>query len=252
MSDIPEHLEEVSTKERIALVDNDRVRRLGQISIALILIGAMISYLFWYTLFEGDEAFKLAMANDMKVLLIMGVGAALAIFGLGRTVGRTRNNNDSTTVTQPPPVPVIPDEFNEKDEELRDLLENQDEDRPTEVPPGKKDGKSPVSTLINNLFYVLADRPSWNSPIKTIGGAKINHIAIQESRRSKKKRTIHVYHIEGTNAIVYNRSRNGVYFMRIAIRPENVIQFYDVFVREPLTPEEKEWLERNDYVITTN
>ena len=85
----PEHLEEVSTKERIALVDNDKVRRIAQISIAIILIGAMIGYLFWYTIFEGDEGFRLAMANDMKVLLIMGVGAALAIFGLGRTVGRT-------------------------------------------------------------------------------------------------------------------------------------------------------------------
>ena len=252
MSDIPEHLEEVSTKERIELVKNDNVRRWGQIVISFILIGFSLAYLSYYTIYEADAEFKTFMANAMLTLAIAGIGAAYAIFGLGRTVGRTRNNNDSTTVTQPPPVPVIPDEFNEKDEELRDLLENQDEDRPTEVPPGKKDGKSPVSTLINNLFYVLADRPSWNSPIKTIGGAKINHIAIQESRRSKKKRTIHVYHIEGTSAIVYNRSRNGVYFMRIAIRPENVIQFYDVFVREPVTPEEKEWLERNDYALTSN
>ena len=174
-------------------------------------------------------------------------GGTDSVFGLGRTVGRGSSNGSPSPTTQPP-APVIPDSFEDKDDELRDLLENQIDDRPTEVPPGKKDGASPVSTLIDNLFYVLADRPSWNSPIKTLGGAKINHIATQESRR--RKRTIHVYHIEGTNAIVYNRSRNGVYFMRIAIRPENVIAFYDVFVREPLTAEEKTWLERNDYVLT--
>lgn len=88
MSGNPDHLEESSTKERIDLVQGDSVRRWGQLIIAFILIGAMIVYLFWYTMYKADESFQLAIANDMRVLVIMGVGAALAIFGLGRTVGR--------------------------------------------------------------------------------------------------------------------------------------------------------------------
>lgn len=81
-------LEESSTQERIDLVNNDSVRRWGQIIIAFILIGSAISYLGWYTITQADSTFQLALAEDMRVLVIMGVGAALAIFGLGRTVGR--------------------------------------------------------------------------------------------------------------------------------------------------------------------
>lgn len=88
MSVKPDHLEKVSTKERIDLVQGDSVRRWGQIIIAFVLIGGMMGYLAWYTITQSDDVFKLEMASDMKVLLIMGVGAALAIFGLGRTVGR--------------------------------------------------------------------------------------------------------------------------------------------------------------------
>lgn len=83
-----EHLEEVTTKQRINLVKNDNVRKYGQIIIAFILIGGMVAYLGWYTLTQASDIFKEDMANEMKVLLIMGVGASLAIFGLGRTVGR--------------------------------------------------------------------------------------------------------------------------------------------------------------------
>jgi len=82
------HLREISSKDRIKLVQNDNVRRWGQIIISFILIGSMISYISWYTLTQSDPSFKLSLANDMRVLVIMGVGAALAIFGLGRTVGK--------------------------------------------------------------------------------------------------------------------------------------------------------------------
>lgn len=86
-----EHLEEISSKERIQLVRNDSIRRWGQIIISFILIGAMIGYLGYYTVVIADAEFQKAMAQDMRVLLIMGVGAALAIFGLGRTVGRSKS-----------------------------------------------------------------------------------------------------------------------------------------------------------------
>ena len=81
-------LKELSSQERIDLVQGDSVSRWGQIIIAFVLIGTAISYLTFYTVFVADEAFKLSLAQDMRVLVIMGVGAALAIFGLGRTVGR--------------------------------------------------------------------------------------------------------------------------------------------------------------------
>jgi len=83
-----DHLEEVSSKERLDLVQGDAVRRWGQLIIAFILIGAAIGYLGYYTVVLADDEFRLAVAQDMRVLVIMGVGAALAIFGLGRTVGR--------------------------------------------------------------------------------------------------------------------------------------------------------------------
>ena len=88
MSANSDHLEEVSTKERINIVQDEPVRRYGQIIIAFILIGSMIGYLGWYTITQSDDAFKLGLAQDMRVLVIMGIGAALAMFGLGRTVAR--------------------------------------------------------------------------------------------------------------------------------------------------------------------
>jgi hypothetical protein len=87
-STVPDHLEEVSTEERIKLVEGDNTRRRGQLGIAFVLITFMLGYLTYYTVFLADEAFRAALAADMRVLVIMGIGAALAIFGLGRTVGR--------------------------------------------------------------------------------------------------------------------------------------------------------------------
>jgi len=88
LSEKSDHLEEISTKERIELVNGDSVRRWGQIIIAFTLIGSAIGYLGYYTIVLAEKDFQLALAEDMRVLVIMGVGAALAIFGLGRTVGR--------------------------------------------------------------------------------------------------------------------------------------------------------------------
>lgn len=83
-----EHLEDASTKERIKLVQNDSVRRWGQIIISFILIGSVLGFLAWYVMYKADEEFLKGLAGDSRVLLIMGAGAALAIFGLGRTVGK--------------------------------------------------------------------------------------------------------------------------------------------------------------------
>lgn len=66
----------------------DGARRWGQFALAVILIGSCISYIGYYALYLATPEFQLELASEMKVLVIMGVGAALAYFGLGRTVGK--------------------------------------------------------------------------------------------------------------------------------------------------------------------
>ena len=94
-----------------------------------------------------------------------------------------------------------------------------------------------------------ADRNSYDSAIKTIGGKKVIPVAVQQSRRSKKKRTNWIYHIEGTNIIVFNRSTEGIYFMRMALRTANINRYYNVFVNAPLTDDEIAWVEMYDYTL---
>lgn len=84
----PEHLEEVSTQERIDLVNADSIRRWGQIIMSFVFVGAMLAFLGWYAFVKADDEFLNMMAIGMYTLFAMAVGAALAIFGLGRTVGR--------------------------------------------------------------------------------------------------------------------------------------------------------------------
>jgi len=85
---IPEHLEEASTEERIQLVQDDRARRYGQIIMAFILVGFSIGFVVWYAVEKADTAFLNYMAVGLMSLVFAGVGAAYAIFGLGRTVAR--------------------------------------------------------------------------------------------------------------------------------------------------------------------
>jgi len=95
----------------------------------------------------------------------------------------------------------------------------------------------------------IADRATRKHPHKTILGNAVRLVAIQKSRRFKKKRTVYVYHIVGTTEIIYNRSRHGIFFMSLAVRPQNKRNFFDVFVEPPLTEKEEKWLERYDYVL---
>ena len=106
-----------------------------------------------------------------------------------------------------------------------------------------------MANLDTNAMMFRADRDTWNKPIKTIKGNAVRLVATRIPRNPRKYKTVNIYHIQGTNLIVFNRSRDGVYFMRIAIRPENVRRFYDTFVRQPLTPKEKQWLDLYDYKL---
>jgi hypothetical protein len=101
-----------------------------------------------------------------------------------------------------------------------------------------------------NTMMFKADFASRHEPQKTIEGNPVVLVATQDSKRTRrKKKTIYIYHIQGTDLIVFNQSRNGTRFMKIAIRPENVRRFYETFVKPPVTPEEKIWLERYGYVL---
>jgi hypothetical protein len=100
-----------------------------------------------------------------------------------------------------------------------------------------------------NKTFFLADRNTWHQTTKQIDSMPVLHVATQVSRRSRRKRTVHVWYIKGTGIVVYNRSRHGVYFMKMAIRPENMQNYFNTFVKAPQTPKELEWLKRHDYVL---
>ena len=58
-----------------------------QLILAVILISGSIAVVGSYIVVAGFEnALVIDIVKDAKTLLIMGVGAALALFGLGRTV----------------------------------------------------------------------------------------------------------------------------------------------------------------------
>jgi len=57
------------------------------LAVALITMSIAVVSMFIVTAgFENETV--LEIVNDFRVLIIMGVGAALAIFGLGRTVSK--------------------------------------------------------------------------------------------------------------------------------------------------------------------
>ena len=85
---IPDHLEEISTLERIELVKNDNIRRWGQIIISFFMIAFTVGFIIWYAIFKADDVFLQYLALGMVGMVFGGIGAAFAIMGLGRTVGR--------------------------------------------------------------------------------------------------------------------------------------------------------------------
>lgn len=107
-----------------------------------------------------------------------------------------------------------------------------------------------MGNLDPNSMMFRADRGSINRAVRTINGNAVKLVAIQKSRRRRRKgRTKYIWHIQNTNIVVFNKSKNGIYFMRMAIRIQNIKRYHDVFVVEPLTDKEREWLERYDYVL---
>jgi len=62
-------------------------RKTLQLTLALVLIGGTIGIIGGYVVTAGfEDPLVIEIVKEAKTLLVMGVGAALAIFGLGRTV----------------------------------------------------------------------------------------------------------------------------------------------------------------------
>lgn len=100
-----------------------------------------------------------------------------------------------------------------------------------------------------NALMFRADIGTRTLVVKRIDGLHVKHVATQESRRTKRKRTVYVYNIENTNIIVFNRGLTRNFFMKIAYRPINMQNFFNTFVNPPLTEPEKDWLKRYGYVL---
>ena len=64
-----------------------------QLILATVLVAGTIILVGSYVVFQGfEDELAVEIVKEGKTLMIMGVGAALAIFGLGRTVKNTHNN----------------------------------------------------------------------------------------------------------------------------------------------------------------
>lgn len=100
-----------------------------------------------------------------------------------------------------------------------------------------------------NAMMFRADKESWNKITQTIDGKEVVLVATRIPRNPRKYRTVYIYNISGTNIIIFNRGRSKVMYMKIAIRPQNMQRFFEIFVQKPLTEKEQEWLARYDYEL---
>ncbi len=195
-------------------------------------IGAMIFFIY-----DGNP---IVINNVQEFFVQVGINTATILLVDKWILGRASPNGKPTTKPD-----VGTGDVDDNDLTIDDI--------PAEVPPGK-DGEqlaastAPTGVDPNQMFF----RADSRSKPKTINGNEVVLVATQPSRRRKRKgRTNYIYHIKATNVIVYNRSRDGILFMRMAIRPQNVSRYYDVFVRPSLSDKEKEWLARYDYILVS-
>lgn len=191
-------------------------------------VGAMI-----YFVYDGNP---IVINNAQEFFVQVGLNTAIILLIDKWILGRAGPNGTTTDVGT--------GDVDDEDLTIDDI--------PTEVPPGKGEGDAPVApasigNIDPNKTFFRSD--SRRGPI-TINGKEVVLIATQPSRRTRRKgRTNYIYNIVTTNVMVYNRSSEGRMFMRMALRPQNISRYYDVFVRPPLTKQEKVWLERYDYIL---
>lgn len=100
-----------------------------------------------------------------------------------------------------------------------------------------------------NSMCFTADLDSYGDDVKRINGKPLILVGTRTPRNPRKYRTVYIWHIEGTNTIVFNRAQGGVRFMKIAMKYRNMKRFYDMFVVPPITAKEKQFLGLNDYKL---
>ena len=72
-------------------------------------------------------------------------------------------------------------------------------------------------------------------------------VGIQHSRRTQRPgKTKYFYHYNGTKDIYFNRNPNASYYIPQGFDQAEMNRFYDIFILEPLTQQEQDWLARND------
>ena len=194
-------------------------------------IGAMIFFIY-----DGNP---IVISNVQEFFVQVGINTATILLVDKWILGRASPNGKFTTKTD-----VGTGDVDDEDLTIDDI--------PAEVPPGKGEADAPVAPAsIGNIdpHKTFFRSDSRSGPI-TINGKEVVLMATQPSRRRKRKgRTNYIYNIVTTNVMVYNRSSEGRMFMKMALRPQNISRYYDVFVRPPLTEQEKVWLERYDYIL---
>jgi len=95
----------------------------------------------------------------------------------------------------------------------------------------------------------IADRETYSSPIKKVGGKVMVLVATKTSRRTLRKgKTQYIYSMEGTKGIYYNEAKNGVLFVPMARHESNMRKHYDLYCEEPLTRAEREYLSLHPHI----
>lgn len=102
-------------------------------------------------------------------------------------------------------------------------------------------------------FSKVADRDTYTSSIKKLGGKSMILVATKTSRRTMRKgKTQYIYVMEGTNGIYYNESKDGVMFVPMARRESNMRRHFDLYCVEPLTRAEREYLKNHPHIKLVN
>jgi len=98
-------------------------------------------------------------------------------------------------------------------------------------------------------FSKIADRDTYDSPIKTVNRKQMILVATKTSRRTLRKgKTQYIYSMEGTKGVYYNESKNGVLFVPMARRESNMRRHYDLYCVDPLTRAERQYLELHPHI----
>lgn len=100
------------------------------------------------------------------------------------------------------------------------------------------------------IYYSkIADRQTYDSPVKTVKGKAMILVGIKTSRRTwRRGKTQYIYSMEDTKGIYYNEAKNGVLFVPMARHESNMHKHYDLYCVEPLSEAELEYLKLHPHI----